>query len=65
MQSSTPIDMVLYTTGSIILYIIGKIGLSDIALVSSIFAGISTGLLACYRFFKERKADKKKAQVNP
>lgn len=59
MQSSTPIDMILYTTGSIVLYIIGKIGLSDIALASSIFAGASTGLLACYRFYKERKIDKK------
>lgn len=43
------------TIATVFLYMISRFGLSDLAALAAIFAGLTTGAYNIYKFWKERK----------
>lgn len=43
------------TIATVFLYMISRFGLSDLAALAAIFAGLTTGAYNIYKFLKERK----------
>lgn len=51
-------DSLYMTIGTVFLYFISKLTVSDLAAMATILAAISTAVLNVYRFLKERKERK-------
>lgn len=43
------------TIATIFLYMVSRFGLSDLAALAAIFAGLTTGVYNIYKFVKDRK----------
>jgi hypothetical protein len=43
------------TIATVLLYAVHRFGLSDLAALAAIFAGVTTGAYNIYKFYKDRK----------